>query len=41
MRHGKGCHIGILRLYLTPSALGAAEDDKIEVESLGRKIVEL
>jgi hypothetical protein len=39
MRDGTGCHIVILRLYL--AALGAAQDDKIEVESLGREIIEL
>jgi len=28
MQHGKGNSVGILRLYLAPSALGAAQDDR-------------
>ena len=28
MQHRKGDDVGVLRLYLTPSALGAAQDDK-------------
>jgi hypothetical protein len=28
MRHGNGCILGVLRLYLTPSSFGVAQDDK-------------
>jgi hypothetical protein len=37
--HGKGYDLGILRLYLTPLALGAAQDDRVRWHGQGRLLL--
>ena len=38
-RHGKGCDLRVLQLYLPPSALGAAQDDRVRWFCQGRLLL--